>query len=129
MRKTFTEFIGKPNRANADTPRVTLNPRGVMMLNERAVEAFDSPAAVTLHYDEDSRMIALKPVDARRPNAFPLKKKDKQYKYRVIHASPFCRHFGIRLDRTILFHEIDLDDEGVMTLSLRSTTAITRGRW
>ena len=128
MRKHFVEFIGRPNRMHTDRARVTLSYRGVFVLNGKAYEALEMPAAVTLHYDEDERVIALKPVDARLPNAFPVKQKDN-FKYRMINASPFCRHFRIRIERTVLFNEVDIDNDGVMMLELRNTTSIARGRW
>ncbi len=128
MRKTFMEFIGRPNRLHTDRPRVTLSHRGVIVLNGKAHEAMEAPAAVTLHYDEDERIIALKPADLGRPNAFPLKPKG-DFKYRMINASPFCKHFRIRVERTVLFNEVDVDNDGVMMLEMRNTTSIARGRW
>ena len=44
-------------------------------------------------------------------------------------GSPFCKHFKIRIERTILFNEVDIDNEGVMKLELQKTTSIGRGRW
>ena len=54
--------------------------------------ALDTPGAVALLFDENNGVIGLKPIDPRRQNAFPVKKKDKHHN-RIIHASPFCKHF------------------------------------
>ena len=129
MRKTFTEFVGTPNGRHANRPRVTLNFRGVMILNGIAHEGLETPSAVTLHYDEDERIIALKPANPGRPNAFPLKPKGQTGRYRLINASPFCKHFRIRVDRTVTFNDIKIDNEGVMLLNLRQATSVARGRW
>lgn len=128
MTRKWTNFEGAPNRASTNRLRVTLSDRGVILLNVNAYEALNTPAAVTLHYDEYERVIGLKPVDARHRNSFPLRSKEKE-RYRIIYASPFCRHFRIRVDRTVLFNEVDLDNDGIMTLSLRTATSITRGRY
>lgn len=85
-------------------------------------------AAVTLLFDENSGMIGLKPADIRLKNAFPVKQKGK-WQNRTIHASPFLKHFKINIDRTVLFNEVDLDNEGVLKLELTKTTSIGRGRW
>ena len=117
MIEQWTEFQGGPNRVERDKPRVTLNNRGVMLLNRTAYDALRMPAAVKLLYDEDRRVIGLMPEDVRRANAFPVKQKDKYYN-RVINANQFCRHFGINIRRTVLFNEVDIDRDGVMKLEL-----------
>lgn len=123
MSERWTEFEGRPNRRAGDVPRVTLSKRGVLLLNRVAYDALGAPAAVKFFYDEDSRVIGLKPEDARAANAFPVKQKDKWFN-RTIYAHPFCRHFGIEIRRTVLFNEIDIDREGMMRLELNRTQTI-----
>ena len=95
------------------------------MLNGAAYEALGMPAAVTLMYDEDRRVIGLKPGDMRHPNSFPVKQNDKWSNRRIqLHA--FCRHFGIDIRRTVMFNEIDIDREGLMKLELNRTVTIGR---
>lgn len=48
MIEQWTEFQGGPNRTDRDKPRVTLNNRGVMLLNRTAYDALGMPAAVKL---------------------------------------------------------------------------------
>ncbi len=128
MIEHWTEFEGSPNRVDRETPRVTLNSRGVMLLNRVAYDALGMPAAVKLLFDENRKVIGLKPEDIRRVNAFPVKQKDKFYN-RTIHASPFCKHFGIRIERTVLFNEVDVTSEGVMKLELGKTITIGNGSY
>ena len=45
MIERWTEFQGGPARARGDGPRVTLNGRGVMLLNRHAYGALGMPAA------------------------------------------------------------------------------------
>ena len=120
------EFQGSPNRVERDVPRVTLNDRGVMRLNKLAWEALGSPSAVKLFFDENELVIALKPDDLRRRNAFPLTPKDRG-RNRIIHTRPFCKHHKIRIERTVLFHDVEIDNEGTMLLWLDKTTAVGRG--
>ncbi len=123
------EFKGTPNREpKPGEMRVTLNNRGVIHMNRHAFEAFGSPGAVKLFYEEHQLVIALKPEDVRHRNAFRVKLKAKKQNTRVINALPFCRHWKIRIERTVLFNEIKIDDEGRMLLFLDSTTRIRR-RW
>ena len=123
MIERWPEFQGGSSLARRDGPRVTLNNRGVMLLNRTAYEALGMPAAVKLLYDEDRRCIGLKPHDVRHTNAFPVRQKDKWHN-RVIQITSFCRHFGIDIRRTVLFNEIDIDPEGMMRLELNRTTTI-----
>jgi|ERR1043166_1904644 hypothetical protein len=123
----FEEFKGSPNRERKNEARVTLNHRGVVQMNRQAFEAFGSPAAVKLFFEEQELVIALKPSDVRHRNAFRLKLKGSG-NTRIIHTLPFCRHNKIRVERTVLFNEVDIDNEGTMFLSLKDITRIGR-RW
>ena len=123
----FEIYSGVPNRIKREGPRVTLNHRKVFLINMPAYEMLGRPAAVELGYDENTRTIALAPVDPRRLHAFPLKGKSKKYNYHTICAAPFCRHYEIAPRRTMLFTEIDLDDEGTLLLELKTAVAVGRG--
>jgi hypothetical protein len=129
MKRRWLDFEKRPNRTSIGEVRVTLNERGLILLNAKAFSALGRPGAATLHYDEDERIIGIRPAEARLRSAFPLKKKHSHYTYRVIFASPFCKHFRIKVQRTVQFNQVDIDDDGTMTLPLRSTTSIGRGSW
>lgn len=123
MSEKWTEFQGGPSRRGKDEARVTLNNRGVLLLNRHAYEALGSPAAVKLFYEEDQRKIGLQPHDPRHSNAFPVKQKDK-YLNRTIQITSFVRHWEVDVRRTVLFNEIDIDREGMMRLELNRTQTI-----
>lgn len=127
MIEHFTEFHGSPNRVATEAPRVTLNKRGVMLLNRRAVEAIKAPAAVVLLFDKNNGVIGLLPAEADRRNAFPVKQKDRSGNH-TIHVNPFCRHFKIKVDATVQFEDVEID-EGLMRLDLSKTTVVTHGRY
>ncbi len=46
--------------------------------------------------------------------------------YRIVSASSFCRHHGIKLDRTVKFNTPHVDKDRVLVLDLRATTRIGR---
>ncbi|MBK8466785.1 MAG: hypothetical protein IPL32_13225 [Chloracidobacterium sp.] len=122
-------YTGLPNRVGTgDIPRVTLNHRKVFLLNMAAVKALDYPAAIEFRYDENTRTIGLAPKDPRILSAFPLKAhKARKYTYRIIHAAPFCKEVGIAPRGTLLFTNVDLDNEGTMLLELSTAVAVGRG--
>ncbi len=122
------EFKGSPNRIKLEEPRVTLDNRGVIYMNKLAFEALGSPGAVKLFFEENELVIALKPGDVRHKNAFTVKLHGKGGHTRRINIQPFCKHHKIRVERTVLFNDIDIDNEGTMFLSLKNTTSIGR-RW
>ncbi len=123
-------YQGTPNnRKSNGEPRVTLNHRRVFLLNQAAYEALGAVAAVELRYDERTRTIGLAPRDPRIQSAFPLKGKvnNKKYNYKLIHAAPFCKHFEIKPKSTILFTNVDLDNDGTLLLELNTAVAVGRG--
>ncbi len=85
-----------------------------------------------LRFDEGTRTIGLRPRDPRRANAFPVRKKaegknGQGYSYHTICAAPFCTHFDIRPDCTMLFSKIDMDNEGTLLLEMSQAVKVGRG--
>lgn len=123
----WTEFEGRPNRTDKKHARVSLNQKGMFLLNRFVFEAMGSPSAVTLLYDEHEHIVGLRPCDPTRANAFPVKRKDR-YHNRVVHASPFCRHFRLTPEGTVVFNRPDMHDR-ILMLNMRDTSRVGRGRW
>ena len=84
------------------------------------------PEAVEMMFDKGLRKIGLVASDPGVPEAFPVKQK-KGTSGRIISASAFCTHFLIKMMRTALFNEVEVDADGVMTLSLDTVAAVSRG--
>ncbi len=139
MKRRWVTFNGKPYldaKSESDGGlRVTLNKKKVVLLNSKAYEALGLPAAVEMRYDEENRTIGLAPVDPQKAHAFPIKTRAREryrsgepkYTYRIINAAAFCKHFEIRPTGTILFNNIDMDNDGAMLLELNEATNIGRG--
>ncbi len=83
------------------------------------------PEAVELMYDGNRRRIGIRPIEARRRNAFKIANHGKTF--RRINAASFCQHFRLRVDGTILFRDVNVDDDLLMTLDLSLATTISRG--
>ena len=123
MKREWQEFFGSANERLRTRVRVTLNARGVLLLNRCAFEAIGSPGAVTLLYDAHDRTIGLREVDPAAPNAFPVKRKDTFHNY-TVHTSPLCKHYRLFPTRTVRFNKPEIDNQGVLVLELGDTTAI-----
>jgi len=90
-----------------------------------AYAALGQPGAVEMLYDGNRRIIGLKPTDPRRHNAFIVKNHHGNYKR--ISAAAFCQHFRLKYQRTLLFENAEIDNEGVMLLDLGKVIEVTRG--
>ncbi len=95
-------------------------------MNQKAWDVLGRPDAVEMIFDKGRRMIGLRPADPLLPEAFPVKDK-KGTSSKMISASAFCTHFLIKMMRTALFREVEVDEDGVMTLSLDTIAAVGRG--
>jgi hypothetical protein len=122
----WEEFQGSPTRVERNRVRVTLNRKGIILMNKVAFEVLGEPRAVKLLFSKATQAIGLKAGDPTKENSFPVKRKDRWFN-RTVAASPFCRHYGIRVDRTVLFYEADLDFDGVLQLELAKTVVVGRG--
>ncbi|CAN5393374.1 hypothetical protein BH10ACI3_BH10ACI3_17490 [soil metagenome] len=126
MVRNWVIFEGRPNRRDRDRARVTLNRKGIFLLNKAAFEELKRPEAVRLMFNPANQTIGLAATRLDRENAFPVKTKDK-YSNRIVLAGPFCKHFGITVETTVLFNGITTDRDGVLILELSETTVIGRG--
>ncbi len=76
------------------SPSVTIQRDGLMAMNTTAYEALARPAAVTLLYNADRRLIALTSTDPRTPFAFPVRPQSDRTRYGV-DGRAFLQHHGI----------------------------------
>ncbi len=96
------------------------------MLNRMAYEAIGRPMAVELLFDLMSGRIGIKPIRPDAPNAFPVKNVLRGT-YRRINAAPFCLHFDLKVDKTLMFLAPFVEPDGVLELDLAKTMPVTRG--
>ena len=103
---------------------VTMNKCGIILLNQNAHRLLGQPRAVNLYFNRKRDMIGVERAHERLELVFPVKQKDN---YWMIHANPFCRHFGIRLDATQKFVSPEISEQGLLMLDLSSTVKV--GGW
>ena len=120
----WEEFSGGPRKPSRDTMHVTLNDSGVLLMNKKAWETLGAPDHIVLMFDRMNNMIGLRSGSAEEKNAFPVK--GMQNYSRIVYASPFCVHYGLELDRTMMFNEIEFDDQSFLRLMLRTATGVSR---
>ncbi len=125
MLDEWEEFSGGPMISLADRIYVSVNYKGQFLLSKGAVEALRSPEAVVLLFSRSLFKLGIRACSPFAPNAFPLKPRPDAHS-RLIHASTFCRNYGIKVTGTIAFHRIELDKEGILTLDLTSTSRVSR---
>ncbi len=122
----WEDFDAGPTQSLNERIHVTLCPRNVILLNGNIYEQMGKPEAVVLMFDKLNSMIGLRPTRLDRPGAFPVKQKGRG-RHRLIRATPFCKHYGIKVDRINAFVEPELDADGILKLDLKKKSASTAG--
>src|SRR5438132_1365031 len=121
----WEEFNAGPTERLDRRMHVTLSPKNVILLNGNMHEQLGKPDAVVLLFDKVNSVIGVRPDIPGRGNAFPVTRKGPG-RHRLIRATPFCRHYGIKVDRVTSFISPDIDADGVLRLDLKATTEIGR---
>lgn len=120
------KFLGGPSLAYSERVHVTINRKGKIFLNQKAHKIMGKALAVYLYYNREKHMIILERTDALRArDAFLLR--EVPGSGRCIWASPFCKHFRIRVDGTVRFLSPEVDPVGRMFLKLRDTVNVSVG--
>jgi len=123
MIKYWEKFNGGPTPPPDKRVHVTLSAKGVILFNRNAFKLLGSPRAACLYFNKADSKIGVSSAHPQYAGAFPVR--DKGH-YFLINAIPFCRHYGIRVDRTQQFVRPDIDNDGILHLDL--TTTVTVGR-
>lgn len=126
MIKHWNVFEGVQGGKRREKARVTMAPNKTIGMNEHAYLAIGSPSAVEMMFDANRNMIGLRPCDPHKKNVFEVRRRLKG-KHFAISAGAFLTHFDIKPTRTMLFENIDIENDGTLTLDLAKITAVTRG--
>ena len=127
MSRQWTVFTPTIGRVGRDRMHITVNARGVFLLNGKAFEALGSPEAAVLLYDERYSVIGVRPAPAHHENAIPFAKKGKNA-HRLIYASAFFHRFGLKVPNTQAFYAPEIDGEGILELDLNKVADVTSRR-
>lgn len=124
----WLEFKGRQySRFSRLEPRITINKHSGFYLNNAAFRLLGEPGFVELKIDKMHRTIGMLPATAENKSSFVVKPHGSNGKNKVIQAGAFCQQFGIRTRGTLLFNNIQFDDDGVLRLDLVSATKVGRG--
>jgi hypothetical protein len=127
MNIDFEVFEAGPVIQNTDRPHITINKLGHFYLNRHAHAALGNPDAVTLMCDRRRQIIGILPSDRRRTHSFPLRLKDgKPSRGRMLHASNFCKHYGIRGSETLAFLNPEINHNGILVLNLHEVRSVKK---
>lgn len=122
MERKFEKFVGGPTQSTHDRIYISLNKANLITMNNNCYRMLRKPAAVNLYYSRVDDIIAIEPLDnLRSPSTFPVKPKSSSGW--CIHASPFCKHFNIRLTTTERFITPAFVD-GALHLKLSETVTV-----
>jgi hypothetical protein len=126
MDRKYEKFLGGPTRSADERVYVSLSKANLLVFNNNCYKLLGKPTAVYLYFSRSDDMIAVEPVHSRRlPAAFPVLEKYASG-WRV-NASPFCKHFNIRLDTTERFISPEFRD-GALQLKLSETVTVRQLR-
>lgn len=119
MARVWEKFTGGPVVRSRERLHITLNSKGVFTFNRKVFEALGSPKAAVLYFEKETSVIGISAAHPKLREAFPVKCKEGLNW--IINAIPFCRHFGILLDKTEAFVDPDIDNQEILQLDLRTT--------
>jgi hypothetical protein len=124
MVEQWEEFQSGPRDVGSGL-HVTINKHGVILIGAKTFEQMGTPDAAVLLFDKVNSKIGLMPSHSRVENAYPMQTKGKN-RYRVLRANRFCRHHGIKTDRTIEFPTAQINEDGILVLELKKTNPVSR---
>jgi hypothetical protein len=126
MDRKFEKFLGGPTQSPHDRIYVSINKANLIVFNNNCYRMLGKPPAVYLHFSRADDIIAIEPVHSHRtPAAFPVNQ--KTIAGWRINASPFCKHFGIRMETTERFILPEIRD-GALELKLSQTVTVRQHR-
>ena len=124
IERKWTEFKGSPPPINGNRMYLSINNKGIIVLNRKSFHELGKPEAVTLLYDGDHYVIGLRPCRRIMPNAFPLAPRGHTGAH-VIWAHAFAKQYDIKPSGTIRFVEPKMEN-GILTLDLNHTARTTQ---
>ena len=103
---------------------VSINQRGIILLNRKAFAELGSPEAVALLYDEENSSIGLCPVEPWRDTSFPVQPRGVSGN-QLVRALPFLKANKIQISYTVKFLKPELEDD-ILIPDLNRTARATQ---
>ncbi|HMT06444.1 MAG TPA: hypothetical protein PKA82_00465 [Pyrinomonadaceae bacterium] len=106
---------------------VTLNREGWIVMNKQAFKKVGAPEAFTILFDDVNNRIGLKPTYKSMRNAYPVGPAGR-HGGKVVRAFRLLTEYGIDLPETIQFQDVEIDNDGIMILDLRTAKVSPRAK-
>lgn len=125
MLDKWEEFKAGPAQKPGKRLYVSLNHKGQFLLNHNVLKAMGEPAAMVLYFAKNSSKIGMRAASKIMPQAFPVLPRAAA-RSKMIQASSFCRHHGIKVKGTVSFTRLDIDNDGMLILNLENMYRVSR---
>ena len=124
----WEKFLGGPVRPPQQSAHITISKAGVIKLNAFAHKLLNNAEAVQLFFNKREQKIGIKESSPRFFEAFPVKGRPALGTTRLVYASSFMKHYGIKVTATHKFNRLDQAHDGMLILNLNDTTMISRAK-
>jgi hypothetical protein len=126
MKRNWSEIPrGGGTRAQWAGIYVTMNSKGMIVLNRAAHERLESAAAFLVLYDIPNNTIGLKPTSISMRNAYPAHKSGRHGGRRV-NAYRLLTQHRLVIKETLEFPDAEIDEDGILVLNLRTAKISNR---
>jgi len=125
MKRNWAQVPRGDKRAQWAGIYVTMNSKGMIVINRSAHERMDKPAAFHVLYDSANNVIGLKPTGVNMRNAYPAYSSGRHGGRRV-NAYRLLTERGLVIKDTLEFPDADIDEDGILVLNLRTARISNR---
>ena len=125
MRRQWHEIPRGDKRAQWAGFYVTMNSKGMIVMNRAAHDKMSGANAFLLLYDAANNTIGLKPTAPGIRNAYPAAASGRHGGRRVAAYRLLTEH-GIIIQETLEFPDAEIDESGILLLNLRTAKISNR---
>jgi hypothetical protein len=118
----FEEFTQGASSSRGNVPRISLNNRGDLTLNQLAFGLLKNAKKVVLAFSKQKGLIGIRPAKEDEKHAFEVKALANSTSH-IIRGKSFCAFYNIIPPQTVLFDEVKGDEIGVI-LDLNKVTIL-----
>ena len=111
------EVFKKQRVSPSDDPAVTIQKRGAISLNKAAYLALESPEALELLYDRESKLLGLRKADPKSEDAYPVRPLGRSDSTWLVSGKAFASYYGIETD--VARRRMALLEDGILVLDLK----------
>jgi hypothetical protein len=125
MKRNWRQIPRDGKRAQWAGIYVTLNKKGVIVINRSAHERLGCPKAFHIFYDDANNTIGLKPTALGMKDAYPLAKSGR-HGGRKVAALMLIKECSLVIDETLEFPDAEIGPEGLLLLNMRTAKISNR---